>query len=84
MNWRRCGIARPSVAPALNGLSCTFRQIRLRLAYFLLATGKIRHEPLLFPIEAVKRLFSGWSDPSGLAMRLFDRFLIFTKLPAAR
>lgn len=30
-----------SVAPALNGLSCKFRQIRLRLAFFSLAKGNV-------------------------------------------
>ena len=44
-------------APALDGSSCQFRHIRLRLAFFPLAPGKIRHEPRLEPLKAGKTLF---------------------------
>ena len=46
-----------SAAPALDGSSCQFRHIRLRLAFFPLAPGKIRHEPRLEPLKAGKTLF---------------------------
>ncbi len=46
-----------AAAPALDGSSCQFRHIRLRLAFFPLAPGKIRHEPRLEPLKAGKTLF---------------------------
>ena len=51
------GFTISSAAPALDGSSCQFRHIRLRLAFFPLAPGKIRHEPRLEPLKAGKTLF---------------------------
>ena len=46
-----------SAAPALDGSSCQFRHIRLRLAFFPLAPGKIRHKPRLELLKAGKTVF---------------------------
>ena len=46
-----------AAAPALDGSSCQFRHIRLRLAFFPLAPGKIRHEPRLELLKAGKTVF---------------------------
>ena len=51
------GLDSCTAAPALDGSSCQFRHIRLRLAFFPLAPGKIRHEPRLEPLKAGKTLF---------------------------